>query len=370
MAKESLLREGDESVLVKPLEPEVDLLDISAADFSNPVIIKTCLTAFAKANATDLRSLNCGKVMLQSCIRLKSGEHISFRAFLYRAIQALSEGQWTRSDALSHLLQASGESPSPELNKEQIKQIIKDQCDKRGIVLPRSFNKDADTYIPDEVSNFGLLRVDLCRRINTLLGGDRVFREKYYYIHKFIAEEVRLKLLIRLGLEYYAQKPMKRTSYTPREILHLFLDSLPQGEVWNTGTLEVWSYDSEELGKFLLDNLVDNFTTIPVGTFEVLVGKDARHKLKRNPLVFKNKPTVRSIEDVSLYIQEFVGGLGKGEDWCHSDLLNWASEDGTNGTSLVVWMNRNAYDWSNRSVKNLLGEKADVLLRKHPYRSS
>lgn len=253
-----------------------------------------------------------------------------------------------------------------QINKEEFKQIIRCCLNTAGIELPTDFDADADDLLPDTVDSFNELRKHVCEVIRAKLCTDDTFREKYFGIYKSIAEVVRIEVLRRLDIERYANRLLSAAGLSPRQILHVFLSGLTNGEHWNTATLKKWkTVQGINAGKILCDSLFNNFGVVSESIFRLLIGENSDSLLLRNPLVITPQ-NVKTEYDAAYYLVEFLKSRSRGP-WQCADLLYWTAADGTKGHCLKRWVLKNRGAWSVQVVTDLVGARGRMLLSEKPF---
>ncbi len=149
-----------------------------------------------------------------------------------------------------------------------------------------------------------------------------------------------------------------------------FLETIPEGQSWST--VELWAWETDKWnGHNLYKYLSARGKRFDATTVKDILG-DQADILDRKPLeIIEQK--LRSIEDAKKYLVMFLNGLEPGASWAPVDVRDRieVGKDGPSGTTFVAWIRGNCSDEngniSEKSIRIVLGNDADAMLKAHPY---
>ena len=149
-----------------------------------------------------------------------------------------------------------------------------------------------------------------------------------------------------------------------------FLETIPEGQSWST--VELWAWETDRWNGH---NLYKYFSArdkrFDDATVRDILG-DKADILDRKPLKMVEQK-LRSLEDTKKYLVMFLNDLQPGASWSPADLRDriQVGKDGPSGTTFMAWIRGNCSDEnrniSEKSIRSILGEDADIILKAHPY---
>lgn len=257
------------------------------------------------------------------------------------------------------------------ITTDQIEKIVLDYCEDKGIKAHPNFCEDFQHHLKDvtPITSFGSMRLKFCRRIKEILDDDDEMDEKYGELFSIVRGEIRMRLLVILGLKEYAIKPMRLIGISPRILLRQFVEELPEGHPWSPAELSRWRPETG-LGERLYNAVKIVTRGWDENIARIILGDNAL--FQKHP--FKRKETrLYGRYDARRYLKEFSLGFTPGMPWSYVDLLacEKIGADGPSGATLYHWMLRNLKDpnglITELVVRKVFGSQADELLERNPF---
>jgi len=255
------------------------------------------------------------------------------------------------------------------VTKDAIFNIVHEAAEEKGLQVPEELESDFNNHFPKihEVRSFTQLRVELCGVIKKILKKDEKFADKYMAFYCLISPIVRFKIAILLGFENYVQTPGREDNRSPREILIAYLNTLHEGESWNSESLRKWD-STNNTGR----NLIVRTGTVAgnwnLDIVKAILGEKADQLLARNPFT-KLENTFTNIYIVRYYLKQYLASLEPGETWSYTTLSEYNFGEEFKAISLVMYINSRYGNnkFTEEAVRKVLGKEADKLLEKNPF---
>ncbi len=159
-----------------------------------------------------------------------------------------------------------------------------------------------------------------------------------------------------------------------RRYFKAFICQLPKGETWSPvqllrfGRISPGGPTGRSVYQWILRNTKSEDQTLTAEVLQEFLGDEGKI-LEDYP--FQREVVLTSAKMASCYLKKFLESLSNGQKWSAVDLFFHGDiADGVNGNSLYAWIRSNNGQERRitaKFVRTLLGDQADILLRKNPY---